>query len=316
MNIINSYIKNNASFKTKYIYRFGVCGFYSDFNNMILNMLWCYQHQLQFRLSSRNCAAFGKEGWTKYFEPIVPESTLGFHERFNTREICIPENDNFLTLVKLRVWNLCVWGYQLFTNHYLMKDIFHNPRTTLYSKIHFNLPTLNVDGDLQDACRTMIDIVYRFNSDTSAHIRQLQDGLHLPDQYIGIHIRRGDKDIEWSPVDIEVYMNKAKQYSNLKDIFIFTDDYLVFESLEKQYPDFRFYTFVSKEERGYDNAQFSKVSKEKQDEQLLRMFASMEVLARSEHFIGTLNTNPGMFLGMRMNRDKVHYIDSESWEIM
>lgn len=316
-NFVNKYKEHNESFSPTYIYKFGTCGFYSDFNNMILNMLWCYQHHLRFCLYSQNCATFGKKGWTKYFEPIFPQSTCYFHKLFNNREIGTITDNHLSSIIKLRFSNLCIFSYQLITNNYLMKDTFYIPRQSLYSKWEFKLPELGIYGDLQEVCHTLVHSVYRFNRTTLSHIKALWTPLHLPKKYIGLHIRRGDKDIEWNPINIDTYISKVRDFTkDIKDIFVFTDDYQVYRELTEKYPDLHFYTLATKEDHGYNNKDFLTATSDIQEKKTLNMFAAMDLLSRAEHFVGTLNTNPGMFLGMFMDKKQVHYVDAECWDIM
>ena len=69
------------------------------------------------------------------------------------------------------------------------------------------------------------------------------------------------------------------------------------------------------EERGYFHQKFKKQSKEIIRAQHLRLFASMDILASSELFVGTFSSNPGMYLGMRMERDKTYSVDVPEWVI-
>jgi len=58
-----------------------------------------------------------------------------------------------------------------------------------------------------------------------------------------------------------------------------------------------------------------KRSKMRIREKHLRLFASIDFLANSELFVGTFNSNPGMYLGMRMDKEKTYGIDVYKWQI-
>lgn len=60
--------------KDKLIFHLGhSAGFYSEFNNMVLAILYCKQHSIDFRLYSAD-ANFGiRKGWRDYFLPFCAE---------------------------------------------------------------------------------------------------------------------------------------------------------------------------------------------------------------------------------------------------
>ena len=49
-------------------------------------------------------------------------------------------------------------------------------------------------------------------------------------------------------------------------------------------------------------------------EQLINLIASVEIISKSEKFIGTYNANPGMFLGMKMPTSKIYGMDRKHWD--
>ena len=48
---------------------------------------------------------------------------------------------------------------------------------------------------------------------------------------------------------------------------------------------------------------------------MIKLFASMEILRKSNYFVGTYSANPGMFLGMCMEKDKTFGVDLDKWQI-
>ena len=75
-------------------------------------------------------------------------------------------------------------------------------------------------------------------------LRKLIQSVNLPREYIGIHIRRGDKKIEYYLFDIEDYIKKAESSSSLRDAFILTDDYGVITELRSRFTNWKFYTLM------------------------------------------------------------------------
>ena len=136
--------------------------------------------------------------------------------------------------------------------------------------------------------------------------------LDLPDQTIGLHIRAGDKVEEAEIFGPDAYMTLVNAHTNIKNIFVLTDDYANYQYLVEHYPEFRFYTLCGSHERGYDFATFKAQPKSTQFAEYAKLLASMEVLSKCQATFGSYKTNPGMFLGMRIGNRFVG-IDSDRW---
>ena len=94
-----------------------------------------------------------------------------------------------------------------------------------------------------------------------------------------------------------------------------TDDYRIIEKLNRNYPDWKFLTLCDKQSKGYYHRSFSEKDKMFKRDQHINLFASIDILTRSELFVGTFNSNVGMYLGMRMKENKCFGIDFDKWLI-
>jgi hypothetical protein len=74
VDLLKQYKELNNSFKRRLIFHLGYDGgFFSEYNNMILAMLYCLENKIKFILYSKD-ANFGyKNGWTDYFLPFCEE---------------------------------------------------------------------------------------------------------------------------------------------------------------------------------------------------------------------------------------------------
>ncbi|MCC8424339.1 hypothetical protein [Mucilaginibacter sp. UR6-11] len=301
------YRKLNDSFNKTYIFTFGSeGGFYSEFNNMIFGMIYCLKYQYRFVLYTGNSKFNINKGWTDFFEPFCEEITSSsFHKKFNRREIA----------PKIKPKNRLVWwAYRLFNgNTALTYELFSRFYNGDFEKEQFDFPELGLKGNLRDISREFVKMVYQFNFETKTNIQPIMGSVNLPVGYISLNIRRGDKDTEFNFVPVSVYVDKAREQSGLKDIFILTDDYTVIENLQRDYPYLNFYTLVKKEERGYVHADFMKESPQKRQTDLVKLFASIQLMASSTLAVGTYTTNPGLFLGMYMPEDKFISVQKKSW---
>jgi hypothetical protein len=179
----------------------------------------------------------------------------------------------------------------------------------------YDIPELGINGDLQDACRALVKLTWNYNHHTQIAVNTLITSIQLPEKYIGLHIRRGDKSIETNLLNTQEYMDKAKSLSELHCLFISTDDYQIIEDLKTTNPDFILYTLCDKNERGYFHEKFRKQQKAIIKSSYEKLFASVDLLNSAKLFIGTFSSNVGMFLGMRMPKNLTIGIDPDKWVI-
>lgn len=92
---------------------------------------------------------------------------------------------------------------------------------------------------IKQEARKIISETYKFNNETQLLINEYENKIPFTD-YVGLHIRGGDKITENKLFDTHEYMNLLKQNSSIKNVFVFTDDYRLFNKLINEYPDFFF----------------------------------------------------------------------------
>lgn len=276
---------------------------------MILGMLYCLRKRIRFSLYSSDANFAYLKGWTDYFIPFCEESGNILHHWLNRRP-----NPRFKNLLLRGVDHCLSLAFRRISrNRLTLTDLWDEIRKQDLGS--FEMPELGLTGDLRAACQKLIQYTWRYNAETQRIVSDHIASLRLPMHYVGFHIRGGDKFVEARLQDVDVYIQKMCGLSSLREAFVLTDDYRVIELLERTYPDWTFYTLCAPEERGYFHQKFKKQSKEIIRAQHLRLFASMDILASSELFVGTFSSNPGMYLGMRMERDKTYSVDVPEWVI-
>jgi len=308
MELVEQYRTLNESFKSKLVYHLGAeAGFFSEFNNMILAMLYCIKHNIQFELFSKD-ANFGYEkGWQDYFLPFCNESNVTLHSKLNPRQ---PAREIALkNKFKIFLFKICT------KTEYFTFDLWNEFHSKNFEKFYFDLPLLNIKGNIQQACAKLIDLTWRYNKETEDEINEIISSLNIPEHYIGMHIRGGDKFIEYEKVEVDKYIDIALQKSDLRDVFLLTDDYRIIIQMRKDYPTWNFFTLCDENERGYFHTEFVNSNTEYKKNKIIKLFSSVDVLNKAEHFIGTFSSNPGMYLGMRMKDSKVHGVDLGHWTI-
>lgn len=76
----------NRSYSREFVYHLGCeAGFFSEYNNMVLAMLYCAKHHIRFALYSSDANFSYEKGWVDYFEPFCPERGNLLHHWFNRR---------------------------------------------------------------------------------------------------------------------------------------------------------------------------------------------------------------------------------------
>lgn len=302
----------NNSFKDCCVFHLGArSGFFSEYNVMILGVLYCLRNRIRFELYSRD-ANFGTgNGWTDYFKPFFIERSEWIHSVFNKR---FPKKGLVFQLNR----GVCAPVLKrLYRFHYFTYDIWPGiwPEDQLMNGPVMDLPELGLKGSPQEIRRHVITATWRFNETTAAAIQSRISSLHLPDRYLGIHLRGGDKWKDSTVLTPDLYMKKLRDLSTLRDVVVMTDDYAVYDYLVQHHPDLRFHTFEDKAEQGYHHREFKKRRPEEKQRHYINLLASVEAMSRAEAFIGTTTSNIGMFLMRRLPEGRFHSIGDGQWRI-
>lgn len=306
MATIEDYRRLNESFKRKFIFRFGTgMGFYSELNALMLTALYCLKYHYKFVMYSENAAfAFGR-GWDDFFEPFCPTYRWGLFGRCIRREY-------ILNGAKSRMAHL----HKLFSNTLLLPDIYWYCRSSWFEHETFDIPELGIKGDIREALRILVPIIYRFNPEYTALIKDFESQLSLPALYISMQVRGGDKVIERELINPQRYIDAAEQAQDNRTAFLFTDDYQIYETLKKNNPSWTIITSADVEDCGYVNETFKKQTSDKKKKNLVKMFASVDLILKSELFVGTFSSNPGLFAGMTLPDEKMIGLDFKKWLII
>ena len=306
MELIDKYKQMNESFKVKLIHHFGMgWGFFSELNSLLLTTLYCAQNHIRLELYSNDAKFCFGNGWEEYFEPFCPK----FRNDFIGARI----NQGYY---KFNPGNKYLYLYKLLSNNFISNDVFWLCRSSWFEKMTFNIPELEINGDIRQALNIIISIVYRFNKKYTDIINELSNTLKMPEHYISLHIRAGDKVQERDLITPQNYLEEAKKYSSCHNVFIATDDFRIFESLRNNNPDYNFFTLTSEDEEGYNNSSFMTSTDESIRSNLTELFASIQIILKSDLFIGTYSSNPGMFIGMQMQRNRMIGMDFDKWLII
>jgi len=79
---------------------------------------------------------------------------------------------------------------------YFTQDVFTQARNRYKYTREINIPDMDIKCSLLELCAALIRIIYKFNDETQLRIKSLCEELILPDDFVAVHIRRGDKKLE------------------------------------------------------------------------------------------------------------------------
>lgn len=304
MNLNKKYNKINNSFKKKCIFRIGDSqGFFSEINNMIFAMIYCLQKKIKFILYSDNANFSPTNGWEEFFLPFCQEVHGKHHKYLNKRSE--PK-----TTKKKRILHFVIRFLKNISNTQYTYDIFDKfvYKEFMPQKIAINELGLFGNNTIE-ASQKIAEMLWRFNDKTKNEIDKRIAVLNLPEKYISVHIRGGDKFYKPEESNSDIYIEKIKSLTEIKDIYVYTDDYRYILEIQEKCPDWNIYTLCNEDEKGYMNASFNKLPWNKKKEGLLNLFASIEIIKESSLFIGITSSNPDLFLRLIMDKEKYHTID-------
>ena len=181
--------------------------------------------------------------------------------------------------------------------------------------LEYIVPEVGLRGTLLDNCKEIHRMIWRYNKSTELRITELIETVQLPKNYIGVHIRLGEKYEEmalYNPID---YMKCALDHCCEKSVFVLTDDYRSIVSLCHDYPEYDFYTLCQKDELGYNFNELVQKPISEQIQSYLRLWTSMDILEKAVLFVGTYSSNPGMNMGFRLDGNKIKCLDFNSWQL-
>lgn len=303
---LSIYSKLNNSYREKLVFRFGdSAGFFSEYNNMILAVLYCLDKKKMFTLYTPPDGSLAiRDGWNDYFMPFCEQTTKEYNKILNKR---IP-NGKIATIDKMKnAFHKHRDGFKYYTY-----ELWNDFRSSPFINKHFNIPELSIKGDLISATGALIKILWQYNDSFGEAVTKKIASFNLPSSYVGIHVRGGDKIVEAKIFSPDEYMSLVKENSSQRDVFVLTDDYRYYEYLVANYKDYRFITSCREDERGYDFSAFLKLSKQSQKREYIKLLASMDIMRGASLSFGTRTSNPGMFLGMCMGNGFIG-IDNKDW---
>ena len=304
--------------RNRIIYSLSSRGLYSELFNLCLAIIYAQRKHLSLQLNTWLWNARIDKGWQDYFSPTLPCSNNPFpaQDKVYTNEkpwigkIYYKPKEFFAFYFRLILNN---FYHVLNPCHLLTKDIFEDMRSK-----EFIYDTLGKDAfnSMTSAFKQM----YILNDSTKSRLGQRIDGLKLPDDYIGVHIRRGDKitSQEMQEIRIGKYVSSILEHKAVSpNVYIATDDVSVIDELNQQLSPHGISVFYNNlnQSQGFNEATFNRFSRQTRYEEMLNVLLDMEVLIHSKFFIGTYTSNLSRVVPFFLGLDKCTSLDND-WNII
>lgn len=302
----------------KIIYSLTHRGLYSELVNLALAKVYADKYNYRLLVNSRNWNSKIDNGLSDWFIPYFEEthSILTYQEKIY--------NNEKPWIGKIYYNPSAFWGYW---RERLYNKIFKffNP-TALLSKESFqrmhsgDFLSQYSEGELLNAVSNSFKKFYKYNALTQNSISEKKQYINIPDNYISIHIRRGDKIVtgEMEDISLNIYVDAIRKYSYISNnIYIATDDVTVISYISKKLSDIDIKIYYNKENKlkGFDEKTYNLKSDSVRRDEVLNMLFDMDMMINSSLFIGTFSSNVGCVVAMYLGLDKCHSIDV-SWKIV
>lgn len=156
----------------------------------------------------------------------------------------------------------------------------------------------------------LMKTLWSYNEQTRNGVKKHRSLVNLPDKYIGVHLRGGDKHSEsvYAPLESIQRLASSQSISSLP-IYVATDDYSCYRELQRLLPSRQIVTLAQPKSKGYHNTRFQKKTLHERREATILLIAELEILWDSYHFIGSRTTNISHLASIYRNRSMMSWAD-------
>jgi len=304
--------------KTKVLYCLTTRGLYSELFNLCLAIVFCEKMGYKLCVNSFFWNAKIEKGWNDYFESVFKcyNNYFSAQDKIYTKESpwigkIYYKPTEFFPFYFSKIANKL---YLLFHPHTILaKDVFERMRSGQFIN---NVLGENAFNLMATSFRQM----YLLNNKTQAHIQQKISQLELPDNYIGVHIRKGDKitSQEMQEIHLDKYINTILRYKDVsKNVYIATDDVRTIQDIKEILVDqgIRIYYNNQNNNQGFNESDFNHADKRTRYQETINVLLDMEVLIHSNFFIGTYTSNLSRVVPFFLGLDHCVSLDND-WNII
>lgn len=310
--------KKEVMEKKRIIYSLTTRGFFSELNNLVLAKVYADWHGMELVINTKNWNARIKEGWNDYFK-----NTLACRNDFFTAQLKIYSKEKpWIGKIYYNPKEFFTFYFYYYAN--FVYSLFH-PHTELAKEVFAKMCSVKfVKGALGRDCLVRFSLafreLYQYNARTEAEIARKKRRLGLPQRYMGVHIRRGDKIIsgEMEKIDIGAYISEIEKRKYIcRHVYIATDDLSSIQQLKEALLPKGFYLYYNEAggQQGFDEKTFNGKGKDERYADTLNVLLDMDVLIHSCFFIGTYSSNLSRVVPIYLGMDNCISLD-RPWDLL
>lgn len=264
------------------IFSLGRRGFFSEINNMAFCYIYARRRNYNFVVNSFFWNCRSRKGLRDYFDIPFAETTNLF-----SAQLLRTMNDS-----QVGVLRKCAFSFlKAFNRLYLLTHSGVILASSVFSEFRSPAFLSSITyGEYKEALTTL----FKYSDEVKDIIERRKQDLGIDQNYVGVHIRRGDKITtgEMQNINLERYAQTILS-SNYKTAYIASDDLNVVNLLRENLSSkgIRIFSSPKLKENGFVEMAFNKKHRNERVEETLNLLFDIEMLANSSYFIGTFSSN-------------------------
>lgn len=297
------YRKQNDCCDKAVIFHVGTgAGFYSELCNMMECIMYCHINNIRFVLYADDANFTGGRGWTELFEEFCEMSHDELNKTANYRykayrrcgRIAVPN-----LLIKR-----CVLPWKLKKRenvNFLTQDVFKDTFSSSFMNSYVQWDLFGISGIVRNEYAKLAPLCFRYNKRVKEEIESKIHSLNLPNDYVSIQIRGGDKTQEFTNIiGTDYCISKIQEFApDAKTLFVFTDDYRNITYMKEKQKDWNIVTLTKPDECGYYNDEFNSRDWNARRADLIKLFTMVELCINSRLHIGCAGTGVNLYIKQR-----------------
>ncbi len=280
------YAELNRSFTQSRIQTFGGGrGFCADVVGLLKAMIECLAHRRRLVVATdpRGRGFSLGFGWADYFEDIFPTSRSRLLVHLNRHRLPAHSRMPKIILDPLLASIRSIGG------GLMAFDALELPEELV-------VPELGIDLAWWEASELCLSMIWRFREDVDAQVRHHRAVLDLPEEYLALHVRRGDKITETEYVPLERYVETIERFP-YRHVLVASDDSGIVAKLRGLLGrGFIVIPAGSPNSRGYDQRSFDAQLPESRWRSTVQFLCEFEAIRRATQVIVSTSSNVGCLI--------------------
>ena len=276
--------------KKQFVFKFENSGLFSEINNFILALLYAYKNNYEITIDVKNF---------KTVDENTLKSILDLSEfNFNSSKFISQATSRSLSTYLFNYFG--VWKFIRLLFYYSFNLINRVSNIFLLNKVELLQDHWILIRKLRLTLSSE-DKVFIFNSVKNLWIHR--SNFSKKENFVAVHIRRGDKITETSFISLEQYyleIIKSCKIVNTQNVYIFTDLKEEGDILRSKLDGYNV-ELEFLDEKGYFHQDYLSLSNDVKANKTLKLCDIVSKLSASDYFIGSNDGNLSAFVTMLRN---------------